>query len=166
MLPLGGARWLYFCVVMKKVKNTIPVYDICTLEDHPSAHEFIIAEQLKGYLERHTNLHFPHRHSFYHMVLFTSGSGTHTIDFEQFSVVPGQVYFMVPGQVHTWKFAEQPDGYILNFSDQFFRGFLVAQQYLEQFHFFKGVVSDSVFQLSTNIQAETVNIMDKIIAEL
>ncbi len=108
----------------------------------------IIAEPFGSYLREHPNLHFPHRHSFYHIVLFTAGGGFHTVDFQRFPVRKGQVYFMIPGQVHSWSFEGDVDGYVINFSENLFKSFLQRDQYLEQFSFLRGVAKDSVLQLS------------------
>lgn len=132
------------------VKNTIPVYDICALADAKHMHEDITAEGFAHYLMRHPDLHFPHRHSFYHVVYFSKGIGTHSIDFETFDVQPGQIYFMIPGQVHSWNFDGETDGYIINFSEQLLYSFLKEGQYLEQFPFFNGTATDGVIQLTKN----------------
>src|SRR5688572_26901093 len=104
---------------MKKEK--IPVYDNCSIGN--PGDEFFI-DRFANYLARHYhNLHWPHRHSFFHLVLFTKGSGSHTIDFSRYDVKPNQVYFMMPGQVHGWEFKGKVDGYIINFSDSFLKSF-------------------------------------------
>ncbi len=143
------------------VKNTIPVYDICALADARHMHEDITAEGLAHYLQRHPDLHFPHRHSFYHIVYFSKGSGTHSIDFEAFDVQPGQIYFMIPGQVHTWNFDGETDGYIINFSEQLMYSFLKEGQYLEQFPFFSGIAEEGVLQLKKN-----KNIVEKLLLQI
>src|SRR5689334_8811255 len=102
---------------MQKVKNTIPVYDICSISGHNHLNNEIIAESFATYLQVHPNLRAPHGHTFYHVVLFTKGKGFHTVDFEQFPVQAGQIYFMSPGQVHSWNFEGEVDGYIINFSE-------------------------------------------------
>ena len=151
---------------MKKVKNTIPVYDICTLSENALLHDELIAEPFEAYLASHPDLYFPHRHSFFHLVLFTGGSGTHTIDFEEFTVTPGQVYFMIPGQVHTWNFDGTPEGYIINFSEHLFHQFLADAQYPRQFSFFKGIATESVLQLPANVQTEAIGLIETMIREL
>src|SRR6185312_14343472 len=120
-------------------RETIPVYDICSLSNQRSLQQELLAERFGAYLKRHDPaLHYPHRHSFYHLVLFTKGSGSHTIDFTRFTVRPFEIYFMVPGQVHSWQFKGETDGYIINFSENFFRSFLLNPNYLERFNFFSG----------------------------
>ncbi|WP_236652815.1 helix-turn-helix transcriptional regulator [Chitinophaga vietnamensis] len=107
----------------------------------------ILVARFSDYLEAHQDIHFPHRHSFYHLVLFTSGKGSHTIDFERFPVKAGQFYFMVPGQVHSWYFEGKTEGYVLNVSTAFFNEFLKDADYVERFPFFSGVSTEGVVQL-------------------
>lgn len=134
-------------MVRQKVKNTIPVYDIHTLADTRHMRGDITAERFANYLLRQKNLKFPHRHSFWHLVYFTKGGGTHTIDFETFDVIPGQIYFMAPGQVHSWHFEGKVDGYIVNFPGQLMHSFFREGLYMDQFPFFSGLASNCVVQL-------------------
>ena len=105
----------------------------------------------------------PHRHTFYHLVMFTEGSGTHTIDFEQFAVLPFHIYFMIPGQVHSWNFDGPADGYIINFSSSFFQSFLLRPDYLEEFSFFNGVTSESVLDIPEQLQVKIKDLFEEIL---
>jgi AraC family transcriptional regulator, transcriptional activator of pobA len=147
------------------VKSAIPVYDICTIDQQ--AQKNLLIERFGLYLQKHYhNLHLPHRHSFYHLVLFTKGKGTHTIDFEQFAVRPLQIYFMVPGQVHSWHFDGDTDGYIVHFNEELLSGFLLNSHYLERFRFFGGNAADCVCQLPQAIHPQTVALFEAMLAEL
>lgn len=150
---------------MGKVKNTIPVIDICNLDSNANDRKNILAADLATYITDHPALHNPHRHSCYHFVLFTDGVGSHSIDFEQFRVKPGQVYFMVPGQVHSWNFKSNINGFIVNFSEDLISAFLHNKQYLQQFSFFKGVAADSVINLPVSALQEAATICKHIITE-
>lgn len=150
---------------MKKVKSTIPVYDICSLSSSDNRNTGIIAEPFAAYLKVHPNLHRAHRHSFYHIVLFTEGKGFHTIDFEQFPVQTGQIYFMAPGQVHSWNFKDDVDGYIINFSGEIFSALVAKGQYLEQFSFLRGVAKESVFKLKGTVLDEAKKVFEHVIKE-
>src|SRR5581483_148493 len=126
------------------VKQVLPVYSINTLgESRPSPKDFM-ADRFAHYLEEHKNLHFPHKHSFYHLVYFSKGSGSHSIDFVHFPVVTGQLYFMTPGQVHSWDFTGGMDGFIVNFSEQYINDFIANPRYLDQFVFFSGIAHEQV----------------------
>ncbi|MBS1779660.1 MAG: helix-turn-helix domain-containing protein [Bacteroidetes bacterium] len=126
----------------------------------------IIADELAPYSRIHPYLNTAHKHDFYHLLFFTAGSGHHTIDFERFPVKKGQVYFMVPGQVHSWSFSVDTDGYIINFSEAVFQELLIDSQYPERFFFFKGIAKDSVLQLSANAADEVEELMRRLTAEV
>jgi AraC-like DNA-binding protein len=132
------------------MKKLIPILDSCTLTDNKRAD--ILVDRLQNYLDKHRNLVFPHRHKFYHFVLFTSGTGSHSIDFNTYSVTPWQIYFMSPGQVHTWEFDAGIDGYIVNFERDFFQSFLLKPDYLDSFSFFTGTDHSNVKELPAEIR--------------
>ena len=144
--------------------SKIPVYDICAIDQ---AQKDLLIERLPSYLKKHyQNLHTPHRHSFYHLVLFTKGKGTHTIDFEKFQVKPFQIYFMKPGQVHSWHFENEMDGYVVHFNASLFSTFLQNGHYLAQFSFFKGNAADSVCQLPVSIHTQITQLFESMLAEI
>jgi len=140
-----------------------PIYDICTLTDNGA--DDILISRFAPYLDHHKNLSAAHRHSFYHLVLFTEGSGTHAIDFEEFRVKPYQIYFMIPGQVHSWSFDGFTDGYIINFSGAFFQSFLLNPMYADSFPFFRGDIKTSVIDLPVSHQMKVKDLFEEIISE-
>lgn len=141
----------------------IPVFDICTIDQ--KAQKELLIERFGAYLEKHYhNLHRPHRHSFYHLVLFTKGKGSHTIDFERFAVKPFQIYFMIPGQVHSWHFEGEVDGYIVHFTESFLSSFLQNGHYLERFFFFKGEAG--VCQLPVKEHEQVIHLFESMLSEL
>lgn len=145
------------------MQNKIPIFDICKVSDQKQDDLFI--SRFAPYLQKHKDLYFPHKHTFYHLVLFTRGSGTHSIDFKTFDVTPGQIYFMVPGQVHSWDFEGDTDGYLVHFTPSFFQSFLLKNEYLDQFPFLSGVVDDAVIQISPALQSKIVNLFETLIDE-
>ncbi|MGF7078730.1 AraC family transcriptional regulator [Mucilaginibacter sp. UYCu711] len=144
------------------MKTAIPIYDICSLTQK---REDILIERFAPYLKSHRNLHLAHKHSFYHLVYFTKGGGSQTIDFEQVPVKPNQVYFMIPGQVHNWAFKGEVDGYIINFSVPFFQSFLLKANYLEEFPFFTGIINDAVIDVPAELQPKVIQLFEELIQE-
>jgi AraC family transcriptional regulator, transcriptional activator of pobA len=145
------------------MKSAIPVYDICNLSEFKQ-HDILIS-RFSPYLAIHQNLHLAHKHSFYHLLLFTEGAGSHAIDFKNFTVMPWQMYFMIPGQVHSWSFEGPVDGYVINFSAPFFQSFLLKPDYLEQFPFFNGVIDDAVVGLPEEVRPKVTAIFEQLVAE-
>jgi len=146
-------------------KQVLPIYSICTLADKPLAPSDFLADDLTHYLETHKDLKFPHKHDFYHLVYFSSGSGSHSIDFINFPVEAGQVYFMIPGQVHTWNFEEQPTGFIVNFSEQYINSLVTNARYLDQFSFFSGIAGEQVINLPTDTRVQAEQLLATIVRE-
>jgi len=151
---------------VSKEKNILPVYDLWPFNNGTDITKEVYAAPFAPYLQAHPHFLTPHRHAFYHMVLFTKGTGLHIIDFEQFHIQKGQIYFMVPGQVHSWTFTTPPDGYVVNFSPTFFASFLSDVRYLEQFQFFTGMAQDGIIQLPKNILLQAQQILHTVVEEL
>lgn len=59
---------------------------------------------------------FPHRHDFYQLTFVTKGKGWHEIDFNKHKINGRQVFFMKPGQVHSWVFEKGADGFVIEFT--------------------------------------------------
>lgn len=147
------------------MKQVLPTYNICNLNEKPLLHTEFIAEHFDEYLETHKNLHFPHKHSFYHLVYFTQGTGSHSIDFINFPVEPGQIYFMIPGQVHSWNFKSAANGFIVNFSADFIHELLVEPRYLERFSFFSGIANSQVVSVPKEKQSQLLHLFETIVSE-
>jgi len=143
--------------------STTPVYDICTISD--SGQDDLLVSRFAPYLEHHKNLYAAHKHTFYHLVLFTKAAGSHTIDFETFKAEPYQIYFMIPGQVHSWAFEGLTDGYIINFSAAFLQSFLLNSGYIENLPFFSGNLKDAVINIPEALCDEVVTVFEEIIKE-
>ena len=86
--------------------------------------------------------------------------------FKTFDVVPYQIYFMIPGQVHSWNFEGDVDGYVIHFSPAFFQSFLLKNDYLDQFSFFSGIIDDAVINIQpAALQQKITGLFEDIIAE-
>ena len=42
----------------------------------------------------------PHVHTFYEILWFQEGTGSHFVDFQEYPIRPGSIFFLTPGQVH------------------------------------------------------------------
>jgi len=83
----------------------------------------------RQHLEKNKELILSHHgHDFYLCVVFTAGKGTHEIDFKSYEIRPGSIFFMRPGQIHSWKFTMPPEGYIFFHSKNLFNLLLPNDQ--------------------------------------
>lgn len=76
--------------------------------------------RLEKLVEEFAGIDNPHSHTFYLVMWIVQGSGTHTIDFRTHAVGPDQLYFLTPGQVHSWQLSADVQGYNLFFEPAFF----------------------------------------------
>lgn len=145
------------------MQKNIPVYNIQNFETYK--HDGILVHRFASYAKQNQHLFKAHKHSFYHLVFFTNGTGMQQIDFESFKIQPNQIYFMVPGQVHNWKFDTEPDGYLINFSTNYFSNLLLRQDYLSQFAFFNGTPGHQVINLERHLSDKLAYIFEDILKE-
>jgi len=145
------------------MKSNIPVYDIQNFSAYKN--DGILVNRFGYYAKQHQHLHHAHRHSFYHLVFFTKGSGKQQIDFKTFDVSPNMIYFMIPGQVHSWDFDSEPDGYLINFSTSYFSSLLLKQEYLDKFNFFSGRPEEQVITLDNDTSDRISSIFEDILKE-
>jgi AraC family transcriptional regulator, transcriptional activator of pobA len=115
--------------------KSIPVYDIDNFSYRGTESGFY-ASTFPDHLQQHAHLILaPHRHVFYMSVLFTKGSGIHEIDFKAYDIVPGSVFMLFPGQVHSWEVSKDIDGYIF-FHDKEFYNLNFTREKVENYPFF------------------------------
>ncbi|MBU6341680.1 MAG: helix-turn-helix domain-containing protein [Bacteroidetes bacterium] len=132
----------------------IPTYSICNLLGADRCMTEIVVSRLRAYIDSHRDIHFPHRHDFYQIVLFTRGGGKHSIDFQPYDVHPHQVYYMAPGQIHTWDFDEDTEGYLINFNESFFTSICHNPHFVRDFPLFNNISSLPVNTLDMSCCSE------------
>ena len=119
---------------------------------------------LKDHLATHQFIQKPHKHDFYIIVLFTQGNGSHIIDFKTFEVVPGSVFFLSPGQVHSWKLSSDSDGHILFFSADFYTA-LYPRKRLNEYSLFNSILEFPRLETDLASAKEIISFFKKIEGE-
>jgi AraC-like DNA-binding protein len=72
---------------------------------------------------------------------------------------------MVPGQVHSWDFEKKPDGYIVNFSEQYIQALVADPRYLDRFSFFSGIAAEQVIDIPREGRKKVCGLFETIISE-
>ena len=54
-----------------------------------------------------------HVHPFYEIVWFRKGGGVHTVDFTDYEVVDNSIFFIAPGQIHSFGNMHDAEGYVI-----------------------------------------------------
>jgi len=140
--------------------NSISVLQIDLFQQGKNTPDFYF-NTLRNHLAiSHRHIEKAHRHDFYATILFTGGSGVHEIDFQKYEVSAGSLFFMSPGQVHSWELSDDIDGYIFFCLPDFYELHYVNQK-LRNFPFFGSVSFPRKLQLD---QAELIHTVDMMIA--
>lgn len=96
------------------------MYDIAAFQQVNNGSDFY-ANDIRSHLKQHEHIILlPHGHDFYMSVLITAGSGTHQIEFINYTVKPGSVFMLSPGKVHTWDLSDDIDGYVCFHTKEFY----------------------------------------------
>lgn len=133
--------------------NAISVLNIQLFQPEKNGSDFYF-NTLKNHLKTsHKYIEKPHRHDFFVTVFFTKGKGIHEIDFTKYNVEAGCLFFLSPGQVHSWELSENADGYIFFHSQAFFDLHFVSEK-LRNFPFFGSIQFSRKLGLSEH-QKET-----------
>ncbi|GHN02731.1 transcriptional regulator [Cytophagales bacterium WSM2-2] len=131
-------------IVMSKINST-PLYCLDTFSKARENNQFYI-EDLQIHLKNHDFTEKPHKHDFYLLLYVAKGKGTHSIDFREYAVHPGDFFLMTPGQVHYWDLQKDTQGYIVCFVKDFF-AMRKTEGKLTEFPFFYSLSGEPVVRL-------------------
>ncbi len=143
-----------------------PTFDICNLNTTRLSNDLFNADRFRGYVKNNPHVQNVHKHSFYHLVFFTAGEGQQILDFETYPIKKGIIYFMRPNQTHKWFFEGEADGYIVNFSADFFEQLSIRAEVLDNFPFFNLFSSHQVLELDEKSQEKAEHLFEEIIQEI
>lgn len=79
----------------------------------------------------------PHRHDYYIILIVLKAKGKHIIDFHEFDLKGGQMYFVSPGQVHQIIEEEKSYGYAITFSQQFLVFNYIESSFVDNLYLFQ-----------------------------
>ncbi|WP_292008742.1 helix-turn-helix transcriptional regulator [Chryseobacterium sp.] len=141
--------------------NSISVLHINLFQSGKTSSDFYFNTLKNHLVTSHKHIEKPHRHDFYVTVIFTKGKGIHEIDFQKYEVSEGSIFFLSPGQVHSWELSEETDGYIFFHSQEYYDLYYVNQK-LRNFPFFSSSSSYKKLQLESEELKGVISLFDKI----
>lgn len=90
----------------------------------------------------------PHRHAYYTVILVAQSEGSHTVDYTEYKMAPGNLFFVSPGQVHQVIEKDKPQGHALLFSTEFLLNNGIEISFLNELHLFNDYGETPPFSLS------------------
>lgn len=78
----------------------------------------------------------PHRHDYYAIMFIEKGQGIHYVDFHEYAVNDGLVFFLMPGQMHQLLFFAEPKGHLIAFTEEFLVANAISQRMIDDLYLF------------------------------
>lgn len=141
----------------------LPVYQIRKFNCHPNENDLYFND-FKSHLIDHDFIETSHSHTFYLLVLFTKGSGFHTIDFDTFEIQPNRLFVLKPGQVHSWQLSDDIEGYIAFYSQEVYNVYFGNKQ-IDEYSFYRTLKNSPEMILSAIQTKEISNYFDLLLTE-
>ncbi len=142
----------------RNLKPDLPIYSI----DIFYGAEFNILnfemKIIQNTLEAMSFTKTPHRHDCYLIILITQGSGLHIIDNINYNVKPFALYFLMPGQVHSWEFSDDIEGYAIYFKLDFYTNY-IRERHLTKIPLFQFLSNQNYLQLDKKAEESIVAIL-------
>lgn len=113
----------------------LPVYQIKKFNCHSEENDLYFND-FKSHLIDHDFIENSHSHNFYLLMLFTNGTGLHTVDFNTYAIQPNSLFVLKPGQIHSWQLSEDIDGYIAFYSQEVYNVYFGSKQ-IENYSFYR-----------------------------
>jgi AraC-like DNA-binding protein len=145
------------------VKKELPVYSIKEFGHESHEHDFY-ANILPRHLKHHHFVQAAHKHDFYLTVLFTKGTGTHEVDFIDYKVRPGSVFFLSPGQMHNWILSDDIDGYIFFHTKEFY-DLHYQYRHISDLPFFSSIYNSPLLTISPAAMRGMIPLFEELIME-
>jgi AraC family transcriptional activator of pobA len=140
----------------------LPVYQIKKFNCHSDENDLYFND-FKSHLIDHDFIENSHSHNFYLLVLFTKGSGFHTVDFDTYEIQPNSLFVLKPGQVHSWQLSEDIDGYIAFYSQEVYNVYFGSKQ-IDEYSFYRDL-RNSLEMILNDFQTREISNYFKLLLE-
>lgn len=107
----------YLCI-MEELKRTFCRYDmVCDNPTNAGLEMYFMPDFFQQRQGMETDR--LHLHGFYEIIWFQQGSGIHYIDFNEYPIEPGTIFFISPGQIHSFDKRHDQKGVVLKICAEF-----------------------------------------------
>lgn len=127
------------------MNETIPSYQL-KQEDQPISFSIRTMEEID--LRHGGQGDVPHRHDYYTVLWSFTATGTHFIDFKEYPLEPGHIFFISPGQVHQVITDPSPTGIVILFTRDFLQYNGIRETFITHLKLFRDCNDNAPLPLS------------------
>ena len=128
--------------------SKLPIYDIKNFNCNNHNADLYI-NTFKKHLLANSFTETPHSHKFYLLAFFTEGNGVHKIDFDTYLISKGSIFFIQPGQIHSWELSANIDGFIVFCSPELYNLYFNNKR-IEDYVFYNSPSNKPELKLDAN----------------
>lgn len=103
---------------MPKSNSKIEQYHLHKL--HPEMLQFELYSLKEYRIKSGEKAAIPHSHSYYQIIWFFNGGGTHTVDFKTYDIEDNTILFITKDQIHSFDDDLEIEGWLIHFNESFF----------------------------------------------
>jgi AraC family transcriptional regulator, transcriptional activator of pobA len=104
----------------KNIGDKIPSFKISEIKSVGVKKTDFEMFRFEDFIKDVDHLKVPHRHDHFALFFITKGRGSHIIDFKEFELRANRIFFLSPGQIHSWKTVINSQGFVMLFTSDFF----------------------------------------------
>ena len=123
--------------------------------------DLVALNSIKQYIYKHP----VHTLSYFDITIITGGSGTISINDEQYRLSQGDIIFSKPGEIRAWDKSDLPQGYALIFEEDFLLSFFNDRSFIQHLSYFKRDRISARIHIS-EIYTRVENLIQHIIEEI
>lgn len=83
----------------------------------------------------------PHTHNYYTVLWAYNAAGKHIIDYKEFDIMPDDIFFVTPGQVHQVNHNKHPEGVVILFTCDFLNHNNISKNFVSNLNLFSEISS-------------------------
>ncbi len=106
-------------------------YTINTIRESTRDFDGFTIYEFETFLKDAEHLSKSHRHNFYTFIFPLKGQGTHVIDFEEYELDVGRLFFINYDQIHSWNIKGELKGYVILFSRTFYNLIFTGNEFIK-----------------------------------
>jgi len=106
--------------IIQSELGKIPFYKIAELKESRDGDREFEVYRLDTFMRDIDHLKLPHRHDHFAIYFITAGEGAHSLDFCEYALNCGRLFFSYAGQVHAWAANKDVNGYVALFEAAYF----------------------------------------------
>ncbi len=147
-----------------KIEKSISEYHLN--RHQPDKAQFVIYD-LNDYVNKNiANTTKPHIHSFYQIIWFRSGTGSHFVDFKPYDVIDDCIFFIAKNQVHYFDANTSYKGWLIHFNETFLVQTDNAMEFFLKCNFFNNPYQHPSSRVDDNLRKILETYISQIQAEL